>query len=277
VALATAFQQVKMRGGFTLIELSIVLVIIGLLVGGVLVGKDLIKASEIRAQITQIEKFNAAANTFRIKYNALPGDIKESEAYGFGLFRVSCSYVGYVGYGDNNGVITAGNGATMAAPIRCNLLGEPFMFFRQLSDANLIEGKYGMGLNCGAESGVISASGVGAFLPSAKIGTNGYIEANSPGDKKNYFILTTVNGFVGAGGISVGNNPITANEAYQIDLKTDNGLPGTGNIIAIDGSQDLGAFATWNTVSSVTGCVSAGAYALDPGTTQSCSLRFKFQ
>ncbi len=266
-----------MRSGFTLIELSIVLVIIGLLIGGVLVGRDLIKSSEIRAQISQIEKFNAATNTFRIKYNALPGDMKESEAYGFGLFRVSCSYVGYYGYGDNNGIITQGNGAVTSPPTRTHLSGEPFLFFRQLTDANLIEGKYGMGLNCGAESGVIAASGVGAFLPPAKIGTNGFIEANSPGDKKNYFILATVNGFIGAGGVGTGSNPITANEAYQIDLKTDNGLPDSGNIIAIDGSQDLSQFSTWTTVSAVAGCVSSGAYALNPGTTQSCSLRFKFQ
>lgn len=266
-----------MRGGFTLIELSVVLVIIGLLIGGVLVGRDLIKASEIRSQITQIEKFNAATNTFRIKYNALPGDIKESEAYGFGLFRVSCSYVGYYGYGDNNGIITAGSGATMSPSTRTNLSAEPFLFFRQLTDASLIEGKYGMGLNCGAESGVIPASGVGAFLPAAKIGTNAYIEANSPGDRQNYFILTTINGFIGAAGVAAGANPITANEAYQIDLKTDNGLPDSGKIIAIDGSQDLSQFSTWTTVSAVAGCVSAGVYDLNPGTTQSCSLRFKFQ
>ena len=253
-----------MRGGFTLIELSVVLVIIGLLIGGVLVGRDLIKASEIRSQITQIEKFNAATNTFRIKYNALPGDIKESEAYGFGLFRVSCSYVGYYGYGDNNGIITAGSGATMSPSTRTNLSAEPFLFFRQLTDASLIEGKYGMGLNCGAESGVIPASGVGAFLPAAKIGTND-------------FILTTINGFIGAAGVAAGANPITANEAYQIDLKTDNGLPDSGKIIAIDGSQDLSQFSTWTTVSAVAGCVSAGVYDLNPGTTQSCSLRFKFQ
>lgn len=52
------------RGGFTLIELSIVLVVSGLIVGGVLVGQDLIRAAGVRATITQIEKFNQAAHTF---------------------------------------------------------------------------------------------------------------------------------------------------------------------------------------------------------------------
>ena len=66
--------------GFTLIELSIVLVIIGLIVGGVLVGQDLIRAAYIRAQISQIEKFNTAVNTFYGKYQALPGDMNATTA-----------------------------------------------------------------------------------------------------------------------------------------------------------------------------------------------------
>src|SRR3982751_930235 len=71
--------------GFTLIELSIVLVIIGLIVGGVLVGQDLIRAAEVRATISQIEKYNTAVNTFRGKYNALPGDLNASTATAFGF------------------------------------------------------------------------------------------------------------------------------------------------------------------------------------------------
>jgi len=46
----------KSLKGFTLIELSIVLVIIGLIVGGVLVGHDLIRAAGVRATISQVEK-----------------------------------------------------------------------------------------------------------------------------------------------------------------------------------------------------------------------------
>src|SRR3954471_15989161 len=69
--------------GFTLIELSIVLVIIGLVVGGVLVGQDLIKAAQIRSAVSKIEKYNTAVHTFRTKYNALPGDIPNAASYGF--------------------------------------------------------------------------------------------------------------------------------------------------------------------------------------------------
>src|ERR1700735_3583176 len=71
--------------GFTLIELSIVLVIIGLIVGGILVGQDLIKAAETRAQISQIEKYNSAVNTFRGKFGGLPGDLAVSTANRVGI------------------------------------------------------------------------------------------------------------------------------------------------------------------------------------------------
>lgn len=59
------------NNGFMLIELSIALVVIGLIVGGVLVGQDLINAAAVRAQISQIEKYNTAVNTFREKYGYL--------------------------------------------------------------------------------------------------------------------------------------------------------------------------------------------------------------
>ncbi len=68
------------KSGFTLIELSITLVIIGLIVGGVLVGKDLIKAAEARSITKQIEQYRAAINAFKLKYNAIPGDMNNAES-----------------------------------------------------------------------------------------------------------------------------------------------------------------------------------------------------
>ena len=67
---------------FTLIELSVVLVIIGLIVGGVLVGQDLIHAATIRATITQKERFSTAANTFRTKFGDVPGSLVNPTALG---------------------------------------------------------------------------------------------------------------------------------------------------------------------------------------------------
>src|SRR5471030_1667850 len=96
-------RERKSERGFTLIELSIVLVIIGLIVGGVLVGQDLIRAAEVRATIAQIEKYNTAVNTFRGKYNALPGDMNASTATAFGFSPRATA--GTAGLGDGNGVI----------------------------------------------------------------------------------------------------------------------------------------------------------------------------
>lgn len=62
------------RQAFTLIELSIVLVIIGLIAGGVLAGRELIRAAQLRGDISAVEKFDRAVNAFRLKYNCLPGD-----------------------------------------------------------------------------------------------------------------------------------------------------------------------------------------------------------
>jgi prepilin-type N-terminal cleavage/methylation domain-containing protein len=61
---------IRHRAGFTLIELAIVLVIIGLIVGGILVGQDLINAAAVRAQVSQIEKYQTAVHTFQTKYNS---------------------------------------------------------------------------------------------------------------------------------------------------------------------------------------------------------------
>ncbi len=91
--------------GFTLIELSIVLVIIGLIVGGVLVGQDLIRAAGVRSTISQIEKYQTAVNTFRGKYGYLPGDIPPSATQQFG-FTVDAGRSGIAAEGDGNGVIS---------------------------------------------------------------------------------------------------------------------------------------------------------------------------
>ena len=76
-------RKAALIAGFTLIELSIVLVIIGLVVGGVLVGRDLINAAEIRSLLKEQEQFKTAAATFRGKYDCLPGDCWNAMTFGF--------------------------------------------------------------------------------------------------------------------------------------------------------------------------------------------------
>jgi len=263
--------------GFTLIELSIVLVIIGLLVGGVMVGQDLVRASQVRATLSQIEGYNSAVNTFRSKYDGLPGDLKYTEAQAFGLFRITnASYIGYPGYGDGNGLIRSAFGNTLPTSTATQLYGEPYMFWRHLSEANLINGRYGFGLNGAAESPAMTGlDTINTYLPAAKL-RGSTIAVGSPLNGINYFLLSKVTSTAGVGAFGTSENPLIAHEAYTIDSKIDDGMPATGSVFAIDGTANLNSPTTWKTVSAVAGCVASSAYAVTQ-TTESCSLRFKFQ
>jgi len=65
-----------MKKGFTLIELSIVLVIIALIIGGILAARSMIETAALNKTISQLTQFDAGVGTFRAKYNSLPGDSK---------------------------------------------------------------------------------------------------------------------------------------------------------------------------------------------------------
>ena len=69
--LPTTNHNLQTNKGFTLVELAIVIVIIGLLVGGVLQGQELIKQSRIQSATTQIKGYIAAINIFKSKEYAV--------------------------------------------------------------------------------------------------------------------------------------------------------------------------------------------------------------
>lgn len=64
----------KMRKGFTLVELSIVLVIIGLLIGGILVARSMIDTARVQNAVKAIQQFDVAYSNFKTMYNQMPGD-----------------------------------------------------------------------------------------------------------------------------------------------------------------------------------------------------------
>jgi prepilin-type N-terminal cleavage/methylation domain-containing protein len=68
----------KFSSGFTLIELAIVMVIIGLLIGGILGGQSLIKQAALKSIITERNEFQVAIQTFQEQYDALPGDFRDA-------------------------------------------------------------------------------------------------------------------------------------------------------------------------------------------------------
>jgi prepilin-type N-terminal cleavage/methylation domain-containing protein len=96
------------RHGFTLIELSIVLVIIGLIVGGIMTGKILIQQAEIRAAASKLLQFESSYNAFRLKYNCIVGDcINATDFFGANYSPASglCTTPNGLGNGDGNGLI----------------------------------------------------------------------------------------------------------------------------------------------------------------------------
>lgn len=72
-----------MKRGFTLVELSIVLVIIGLLIGGILVAQSMISATRILAQVKQLSELDIAVQNYLTSFKRWPGDVDLNRDIGF--------------------------------------------------------------------------------------------------------------------------------------------------------------------------------------------------
>lgn len=229
-----------MRRGFSLVELSIVLVILGLLTGGILAGQSLIRAAALRSVSSEMSRYLTAIHTFRDKYFALPGDMTNATAFWGAQHATPSTCIGYL----------SGNPAT--GPATCNGNGngrisdddylsgsnaswyEVWRAWQHLANAGLVEGSY---------------TGVSDSTSNYAIGTAG---KNIPASKVNPaagYAFTWVNAGAGATAASwlypgtVGNylrfgsnervdqgTLIKAEEAWNIDSKLDDGRPGTGRL-----------------------------------------------
>jgi len=123
-----------LKAGFTLIEMSIVLVIIGLIVGGIVVGQDLIHTAEVKKQIKQIQDVETQITTFRTKYNCLPGDCLNATDF----FGTTDSGGHPIVNGDGDGNILATVAYVAPECLSGAIYGsEVSQVFLQLTDASL--------------------------------------------------------------------------------------------------------------------------------------------
>ena len=83
----------KQQSGFTLIELAIVLVIIGLLLGGVLKGQELINAARVKSLITEMKNTQVYVYGYQDRFRALPGDDQQAVAHVGGVAATTAGHV----------------------------------------------------------------------------------------------------------------------------------------------------------------------------------------
>jgi len=292
------------HSAFTLVEMSIVLVIIGLIVGGVLAGQGLISAAAVRAQITQIEKYNTAANTFREKYGYLPGDIPDPAASSFGFVARGT----LPGQGDGDGVLNAWDYNNLVATGTMDGSGENGMFWVDLSTAHLIDGTFNT-LTPTSFGGVVN-SGFERYFPTAKMGQGNFVYTFSS-SSINYFGISVISQ-IKSNAVLTSSQGITVKDAQAIDAKVDDGLaqqgrvtaryvtyyPTTGNLMwaAAAGSEGANSYhnpTTAATPGDVTTCydnsIAAGGapgvagaaqhYSIEisGGTNVNCALSFRMQ
>lgn len=235
-----------MHRAFSLVELSIVLVILGLLVGGILAGQSLIRAAELRSVTADFQRYNAAYYSFRDRYMGIPGD-----------FAKATDFWGSAG---GNGRNNACYMAQTSSPPTCNGTGggdieglpdashaERVMAWKHLANAGLIEGNY-TGKTEGASGTFEITTGINA--PGSRLRGYSrydlyYISAGNthafPDTQRN------VNGIWIRSGTS-GTHILSTEEAWGIDTKLDDGSPVYGRIITNKSTAGLN-----------TGCVSSDA------------------
>jgi prepilin-type N-terminal cleavage/methylation domain-containing protein len=225
--------------GFTLIEMSIVLLIIGLIVGAVMLGKTLIRQSQVMSVTTDVQTYIAATKQFQQKYGMLPGDFTGAQAlwginpycswHGQGTGTQTCN-------GDGNGQVGGGSGTSDEEY-------ETILFWQHLANAGLIAGSYSGSESSGGD-GFYSIPGTN--VPTSKVRGGGYSivwVGNYPADyccaagmfAANYghIIIFGAQNSWGAGQTNAA--VLTAVEAASIDAKIDDGLPGTGNVMGFTG------------------------------------------
>jgi voltage-gated sodium channel len=210
------------KNGFTLLEMSIVLAVIGLIMGGILVGQDMIGSSTRMAFITEMQKYGDAVGEFKLKYGEVPGDMSDASSYWSGAANGDGN--GFAAYGANRACVPANEGP----------------FWHHLALAELIPGDYSA---ANATSNTLTG-GIGPESPfdggfwiANYAGTGG---GNAGWNICGISIYGQATGqylALGGGGATASyrTGVIDGTTARAIDEKIDDGEPEFGKFLAIKG------------------------------------------
>ncbi|MCB9982089.1 MAG: prepilin-type N-terminal cleavage/methylation domain-containing protein [Rhodospirillales bacterium] len=208
----------KDEQGFTLVELAVVMIIIGLLIGGILKGQELITNARITSTIGEMEGLGAAYNDFRNQFNALPGDMGTATTRIANCVNIpACAN----GAGANAGIIDGVVGGAAGND-------ETVFFFGQLLAAGYISSMDGSNDGTTPEFGVTNptSSIEGGFLvgDTRAGGMVGFAAGEfRPG------VYLVHNGSVGA--VAADGGGLTGQQAANIDRRLDDGIAGSGSIL----------------------------------------------
>ncbi len=235
------------NAGFSLVELAVTLVVVGLLMAGLTSGAHLIQAAKLNKVISELTGYKTAVENFRLKYNGWPGDLANAASI-WGAYAAGPPATG-TSNGNGNNIVT---GPTT----------EVVLAWQHLALANFITGSY-TGRDAGTPDFVIDTNMPGSVIKSAHY----LIEYNTDiFDTKGIFLQLGSNQTVAL----PWGSALTPADANIIDTKIDGGDgPVTGEIFFIRGDE-VSADAT----KCVTGTfnVDASATALLADNTVSCRL-----
>jgi len=211
---------------FTLVELSVVLVIIGLLAGAILAGQSFIRAAQLRGVASEFTKYQSAFMTFSEEYSGLPGDLKNAQTY-WGV-APSCPGDYTTPAVDSKTCNGDGNNVTNVA--------ERYRFWQHLANAGLIEGRY-IGVPAIAGTASLTAAAAGTAVPASKINSAMYQVAMMPDFTASNIYNSTERRhgifLVGNASAQVGSpaGVLTPEETWNLDTKIDDGKPGNGKLM----------------------------------------------
>lgn len=220
--------------GFSLLELSIVIVVIALIAGGIIAGTDMLRQSEVRSVISDLTQYASAVRSFNNRYESIPGDMRNATDYWGEVPSGGCPNTVGSGKqtcnGNGNGLINMGEPDASS--------GEHFRFWQHLSNATLVQGSY---------TGVTATIGVtqpdiGVNIPASQLEGVGFygFSHDIPTTNNTYWWYGRYDLTIGFGalcGAGATTCPaFTTAEAYLIDSKLDDGLPGLGFIRIWKGS-----------------------------------------